>query len=102
MGDVVRHRAHQYALGTPHALVPHDHQAGVLFLRDVEDRVGRGSLTRVAGYLDARLSRDLGRLGKASLDILLRVERPMDVLRRQATTTNVSLGTALNRFGNTW
>ena len=47
VGDLVRHRAEQEALGAGHALVADDDQVGLLLLGDVEDRVGRVALARI-------------------------------------------------------
>ena len=47
VGDLVRHRAQQEALGAGHALVADDDQVGVVLLGDVEDGVGRVALARV-------------------------------------------------------
>ena len=45
VGDLVRHRAEQEALGAGHALVADDDEVRAALLGDVEDRVGRIALT---------------------------------------------------------
>ena len=72
----------QEALGARHALVADHDQVGAALLGDVEDRVRRVALARVGVHLHARLSRPLGRLAQRRVDVLARVDHPLQVLRR--------------------
>ena len=84
VGDLVRHRAEQEALGAGHPLVADDDQVGPLLLGDVEDRVGRVALARERLDLDARAFDLLGGLAQRRLDVLARVDHPLQVLRHLA------------------
>src|SRR4051794_7639092 len=80
MRDLVRHRAEQEALGAGHALVADDDQVGALLLGDVEDGVGGVALARVGLDLHAGLLGLLGRLAERRVDVLARVDHPLDVV----------------------
>ena len=82
VGDLVRHRAEQEALGAGHALVADHDQVGFPLLGDVEDRVRGIALTRVHVDRHAGLAADRrGRLERR-VDVLARVDRPLQVLGR--------------------
>ena len=66
VGDLVRHRAEQEALGAGHALVADDDQVGAALLGDVEDRVGGVALARVASRLTPASSASRGRLASVA------------------------------------
>jgi hypothetical protein len=82
VADLVRHGAQQEALGAGHALVADDDQVGIGLLGDVEDRVGRVPLTRVRLGRDALLARHLDGLAQRRVDVLTRVDHPLQVGRR--------------------
>ena len=84
MGDLVRHRAEQEALGAGHALVADDDQVGAALLGDVEDRVGGSPSRAKVSTSTPASSTSLGRLAERRLDVLARVDHPLQVLRRLA------------------
>jgi hypothetical protein len=82
VGDPVRHRAEQEAAGAGHPLVADDDQVRVALLGDVEDRVGRIALAGEGLDLDARLADAVGGLAERGVDLLARVDHPLQVAGR--------------------
>ena len=85
VGDLVGHRAQQKAPGTSHALVADDDQIRLALLGDVENGVGGVALARIDIELHARLAGDLAGRPERYVDVLARIDRPLQVLGRLAT-----------------
>ena len=80
--ETVRHRAEQEAPRPGHALVADDDQVGAALLGDVEDRVGGVALAGEDLHLDAGLADDVGGLAERLVDLLARVDHPLQVRGR--------------------